>query len=100
LAVDPPPDLAAEIEPGPPDVEKESIYARLGVPEIWRWRDGRSAVFARQPDGTYAGRPQSVALPDFPLAELAAALGQYPQGYPTQAVAAFRRRVRAQSPRP
>ena len=41
LSVDPPPDLAIEIDLSPPDIEKSSVYARLGVPEIWRWRDGR-----------------------------------------------------------
>jgi Uma2 family endonuclease len=94
LAVDPPPDLAVEIDLSPPDVEKASVYARLGVPEIWRWRDGRLTVLARQPGGDYAERQQSLALPDFPLDELAAALGHYPQGDPAHTVAAFRRRVR------
>lgn len=94
LAIDPPPDLAVEIDLSPPEVEKASVYARLGVPEIWRWRDGRLAVFARQPDDTYAERQQSIALPAFPIAELAAVLGQYPQVDPAEAVAAFRRRVR------
>jgi Uma2 family endonuclease len=98
LAVDPPPDLAVEIDLSPPEVEKASVYARLGVPEIWRWRDGRMAVLARQPDGTYAERQQSIALPAFPLGELAAALGQYPQADPARAVADFRRRVRGQTP--
>ena len=99
LATDPPPDLAVEIDLSPPDVEKASIYARLGVPEIWRWRDGRLAVLVRQPDGGYGERQQSLALPDFPLAELAAALADYPQTDAARAVAAFRRRVREQLPR-
>lgn len=94
LAVDPPPDLAVEIDLNPPDVEKTSVYARLGVPEIWRWRDARLAVLARQSDGTYAERERSIALPEFPLAELAAALQEYPQADPARTVAAFRRRVR------
>lgn len=94
LAVDPPPDLAVEIDLSPPDVEKESVYARLGVPEIWRWRDGRLAVLARQPGGGYVARERSIALPDFPLSELAAALENYPAVDSARAVAAFRRRVR------
>ena len=52
----------------------QEVYARLGVPEIWRWRDDRLAVLIRQPDGTYAQQERSLALPDFPLADLAAAL--------------------------
>jgi Uma2 family endonuclease len=94
LAADPPPDLAVEIDLSAPDVEKESVYARLGVPEIWRWRNARLAVLVRQPDGTYAERPASVALPSFPLAELAAALEGYPRVAAAHAVAAFRRRLR------
>ncbi len=94
LAVDPPPDLAIEIDLSPPDVEKESVYARLGVPEIWRWRDGRLAVLVRQPDGQYVEQERSLALPDFPLSELADALRGYPGIDPARSVAQFRRRVR------
>ena len=95
LEIDPPPDLAIEIDLSPPDVEKASIYARLGVPEIWRWRGGRLNVLALQAGGGYAEIQRSVALPDFPLDELAAALGEYPQADSARAVEAFRRRVRA-----
>jgi Uma2 family endonuclease len=97
LAIDPPPDLAVEIDLSTPDVEKESVYARLGVPEIWRWRDGRLVVLARQPGGGYAENPRSVALPDFPLNELWEALSGYPQAEPARAVAEFRRRLRGKS---
>lgn len=98
LGVHPPPDLAVEIDLSPPSVDKESIYARLGVPEIWRWRRGRLAVLARQPDGSYLAQEKSIALPAFPLSQLAAALEQYPSVTPAQAVAAFRRRVRESRP--
>ena len=91
LAVDPPPDLAIEIELSPPAVGKVSIYARLGVPEIWRWRDGRLAVLERRPDETYVERSRSVALPDFPLHMLAAQLARRPHPSATQAVAEFRK---------
>lgn len=69
--------MAVEIDLSAPDVEKASVHARLGVSEIWRWRDGRLTVLARQPDGTYADRPTSVALPGFPLRELADALAGF-----------------------
>lgn len=94
LAVDPPPDLAVEIELSPPDVEKASVYARLGVPEIWRWRDGRLVVLVRQDGGEYAEQPRSIAVPEFPLSELADALAGYPKVEPARAVADFRRRLR------
>ena len=94
LTIDPPPDLAIEIDLSLPDVEKSSIYARLGVPEIWRWRDGRLTVFTRHADGNYIERATSLALADFPLRELAAALAGYPETDPAKAVAQFRKRVR------
>ena len=99
LEVDPPPDLAIEIDLSPPDVEKASIYARLGVPEIWRWRDGRLVVLALGA-GTYRERQTSIALPGFPLTELATAMGNYPQDDPALAVADFRRRLREKPPLP
>ncbi len=100
LAIDPPPDLAVEIDLSPPDVEKASIYARLGVPEIWRWRGGRLLVLGLRTGGSYAAIDQSIALPDFPLQELAAALRAYPQEDSARAVAAFRRRLRERPPQP
>jgi Uma2 family endonuclease len=99
LAVDPPPDLAVEIDLSLPDVEKSSIYARLGVPEIWRWRDGRLVVLESQPDGNHVERDKSIALPGFPLDELATVLGTYPQIEPARAVAQFRKRLRERSAR-
>ena len=98
LAVDPPPDLAIEIDLSPPDVDKASVYARLGVPEIWRWRDGRLVVLERQSNGEYIERQKSLALPDFPIADLAMVLGGYPEADPARSVAQFRRRVREKSP--
>jgi Uma2 family endonuclease len=94
LETGPAPDLAVEIDLSRPDVEKASIYARLGVPEIWRWRNGRLIVLGLQPDASYAELERSISLPDFPLDELAAALAQVPQSEPARAVAAFRRQVR------
>ena len=99
LAINPPPDLAVEIDLSRPDVEKASVYARLGVPEIWRWRDGRLIVLALQGGGGYAQVQRSIALPDFPLDELSAAMSSYPNVEKQRLVAAFRRRLR-DKPRP
>jgi len=41
--IDPPPDLAIEVDLSPPGVAKQPIYAALGVPEIWRY-DGRRLI--------------------------------------------------------
>lgn len=98
LTVDPPPDLAVEIDLSPPEVEKASVYARLGVPEIWRWRNRQLVVLIRRADGTYAEGAQSAALPGFPLAALATALAQYPHVTSKQAVAEFRRYLTSARP--
>jgi Uma2 family endonuclease len=95
LAIDPPPDLAVEIDLSPPDVEKASIYARLGVPEIWRWRDERLTILVRQPTGDYAEQDRSVALREFPLEKLSAALSDYVSVDASRLVASFRRSLRA-----
>jgi Uma2 family endonuclease len=68
LTVDPPPDLAIEVDISPPDVAKPPIYAALGVPEIWRY-DGRAVAYLhRQPDGRYVVADHSLAFPGLPLA--------------------------------
>lgn len=74
-AVDPPPDLAIEVDISRPDVARQPIYAALGVPEIWRY-DGRAFTFLHRQGGTgggdaqYVASDRSAAFPDLPLAEL------------------------------
>jgi Uma2 family endonuclease len=63
LAIDPPPDLAIEIDIPPPDIAKQPIYAALGVPEVWRYDGRRVAYLARQADGRYVEVERSLALP-------------------------------------
>jgi Uma2 family endonuclease len=65
LAIDPPPDLAIEVDNLNDSEGKLPIYAALRVPEVWRY-DARSAVlgFGRlQADGTYHPIARSEALP-------------------------------------
>ncbi len=88
-AGDPPPELAVEIDLSPPRVHKQSVYARLGVPEIWRWRDGRLSVLLRGANGRYAASDRSRCLPDFPLDRLAAAMSDPNRPPATELVEAF-----------
>jgi Uma2 family endonuclease len=65
LAVDPPPDLAIEVDNFSNSEGKLPIYAALRVPEVWRY-DVRAGVlwFGRlQTDGTYAAITHSESLP-------------------------------------
>ena len=70
LTIDPPPDLAIEIDISRSSLDRMGIYAALGVPEIWRF-DGETLRVGRlSADGTYAPSPASVALPFLPMAEV------------------------------
>jgi len=65
LEIDPPPDLAIEVDNTRDSRRKLAVYARLGVPEVWRY-DGRTETLwfgALQADGTYAPVERSLSLP-------------------------------------
>ncbi|MEO8892528.1 MAG: Uma2 family endonuclease, partial [Coleofasciculaceae cyanobacterium] len=44
FTVDPPPDLALEIDITSSSINQLEIYADLGIPEVWRY-DGRTIHF-------------------------------------------------------
>ena len=48
LTVDPPPDLVIEVDITSPSLDRLPIYARLGVPEVWRY-DGPARSAALRP---------------------------------------------------
>ena len=45
LSLDPPPDLVIEVDITSPSLDKFPIYARAGIPEIWRHDGERLAIF-------------------------------------------------------
>ena len=49
LMEDPPPDLAIEVEITQNVLDRISIYAALGVPEIWRMQEGEGSLLAGAP---------------------------------------------------
>lgn len=53
LRVDPPPDLAIEVDVSRSSLNRLAIYATLGVPEVWRLADGLT-FHVLGPDGQYA----------------------------------------------
>lgn len=71
LTVDPPPDLAIEVDLQTPDLDKLSIYAALGVPEVWKYDGHQLRVHVLQPDGRYLEVEQSPSFPFLPLDQLA-----------------------------
>ncbi len=63
LAVDPPPDLVVEVDITHTDIEKNDLYASLGVPEFWRF-NGHVWTILQLVDSRYEARERS---PTFPL---------------------------------
>lgn len=63
FTVDPPPDLAIEIEISRSLVSRISIYAALKVPEIWRHNGKRLRFCVLQADGSYQDSDTSRAFP-------------------------------------
>jgi Uma2 family endonuclease len=70
LNVDPPPDLAIEIEISRSALDRMGVYAALGVPEVWRFDGETLRVEVLQADGTYARADVGPGLPMLPLDEV------------------------------
>jgi Uma2 family endonuclease len=64
LAIDPPPDLAIEVDHKADSASALVLYARLGVPEVWRYDvKNRALWFGRLEGPAYVEVGRSVALP-------------------------------------
>lgn len=70
LTVDPPPDLAIEIELSPATRDRMSLYAALRIPEVWRFDGIRLSVHQLAPSGEYLESPQSRYFPKIEVAGL------------------------------
>jgi Uma2 family endonuclease len=68
--VDPPPDLALEIEVSRSVINRLDIYAALRIPEVWTFDGSDIRVRWLQPDGTYQLSDTSKAFPEVPVHEL------------------------------
>ncbi len=70
LAVDPPPDLAIEVDITSSSIDQLGVYASLGVPEVWLCDGVRIQVYHLQDDGHYTQPARSPAFPFLPLEEI------------------------------
>jgi len=61
LTVDPPPDLVIEIDITSESLNKLPIYAKVGVPEIWRYESERLVILNLEGD-SYVESGESLAL--------------------------------------
>ena len=89
LTIDPPPDLAVEIEVSRSSAHKRDVYARLGVPELWRLHDERLECLHRDAGGDYRPASASLALPALPLDLVSQAIGRRPAVGDAEAVRWF-----------
>ena len=92
LNVDPPPDLAIEVDISHSSLDRFGIYAAIGVPEIWRLEEGQVRAYILQGE-QYVPQSQSPAFPFLPLAEVSRILGQRNETDETTWIRSFRRWV-------
>lgn len=93
LRIDPPPDLAIEVDVTSSSMDRMIIYAALGVPEIWRFSTGGIAFHSLE-SGTYQVRPNSLSFPQLASADLPAFLALWGQSDDTTIVLQFREWVK------
>lgn len=71
LEIDPPPDLAIEVDVTHRSLDRIPIYAALGIPEVWRFDGTQILVYCGLASGNYAEpQTQSLIFPTIPLAGL------------------------------
>ena len=99
LPEDLPPDLAIESDHTNSSVNKDSIYAALGVPELWRYRRESLQVY-HLVDEKYEMCDRSLAFPFLPVAEIPGFIEQSRTIGQRAAVRLFRQRIKEILPSP
>lgn len=92
LRVDPPPDLAIEMDVTHSSLDRMSIYAALGVPEVWRVTP-EGLTFHHLEAGAYQVRPKSLSFPQLASADLIPFLSQLGKTGTSALIAQFRQWV-------
>ena len=95
LKVDPPPDLAIEIDTTNSSIDKMVVYAELKVSEVWRFYE-RNLIINILTDTGYAESENSLAFPSFPVKELTRFMQLDPQKGENARMREFREWVRSQ----
>lgn len=92
LPNDPPPDLVVESSYTSSYLNKSNIYAALGVPELWRYRQQTLEVYQLVGDN-YELSATSIAFPFLPIAEVPNFIEQSKNIGQRTAVRLFRKRI-------
>jgi len=88
--VDPPPDLAIEVEVTRKLLNKTEIYAAFRVPELWSWSGDTLKVLELSGEGVYVPRETSICFPTFPIAKAEEIVRQTGAAHETELVRSFR----------
>ena len=100
LDKDPPPDLVLEIDITSGSLDKQPIYAAIGVPEFWHYNGNKLQVFVLQQSmGDYQSVNQSPTFPWMPLDVIPRFIRQSLVDGETATLRAFRAWVREQQKR-
>jgi Uma2 family endonuclease len=75
LTVDPPPDLAIEIDITSSSLDRLKIYASLGIKEVWRFDGKQLSIYVLESEA-YQAQTQSIVLPILNQAKLLELLGK------------------------
>jgi hypothetical protein len=94
FAIDPPPDLAVEVDVSRSSLGKLNLYAAFGVPEVWRYDGQRLEVLTLGPKHRYLPRAESLCFPGIPLDEMTRVLGRMYSESETVLIRSFRDYVR------
>lgn len=93
LPNDPPPDLVIESDNTNSSINKHSIYAALGVPELWRYRKQQLEIY-QLVSGQYVQVDPSLAFPCLPVAEIPGFIERSKEIGQRSTVRMFRDRIR------
>jgi Uma2 family endonuclease len=94
LEVDPPPDIAVEVDITTDSSKKFLVYAALKIPEVWTY-DEKIVRFHRLRRGSYAESESSQYFSQITGTILAKAIEQSMTQGQTKALRAFRRKIRS-----
>jgi Uma2 family endonuclease len=95
LSIDPPPDLALEVDITHRSLDRISIYAALGVPELWRYENDVLRIYHLGADGNYEEVADSQIFPRLPFDKLVTFVSRYSTSDELTLIRDFRAWVRS-----
>ena len=96
LDVDPPPDLVIEVDITSSSIDRQGIYAAMGVPEIWRFDGDTLSVLLLSGQGSYEPSSASASFPFLPMAEVARFIRHFDRSNDTRWAKEFRAWLRGE----